>query len=208
MTEAELHIDLTVAAGRNRNICRRGWFCPRDVLRQRHRVGLIKSRRKSATPRICASEPRLASPHATEKIHDKSQASWRRCRGSFIGAGEPGNGAAGDHQSRLLRAVLSERQLPEYTDPTIPIPATISAVPPIGPARARMTGTTTAGITVGTITTPGTTMAGTAAMIQVLARRCCCRRCRWRGRRQPAPPSARPAPLPQRRSPAIPMPLQ
>ena len=46
-------------------------------------------------------------------MHDKIFFS-RCCRPRGIRAGEPRNGAAGDLQSRLLRAVLSKRQLPEF----------------------------------------------------------------------------------------------
>src|SRR5437763_15284100 len=46
-------------------------------------------------------------------MHDKIRTSWCCWRDPFIGAGKPRDGAGGDLQSRLLRAVLSERELPE-----------------------------------------------------------------------------------------------
>src|SRR5437763_5032366 len=59
-----------------------------------------------------ATRSRLAFDPSNGETNDEIQGSWR-CSGCRLRAGEPRNGPAGRLQPRLLRAVLSERQLPE-----------------------------------------------------------------------------------------------
>src|SRR5258707_15295106 len=47
------------------------------------------------------------------ETHDETWTFWRCRRDPILRARKPCDGAAGDHRSRLLRPVLSERQLPE-----------------------------------------------------------------------------------------------